>query len=104
VSITVRAAQPRDASALVALASTIAGEEEGWLLADSRWRSASDERRYIRAIQRHPDAALFVAETSAGELIGRLAVMRDPHPASTSPIWDSWSPPRTGAGGSAPHS
>ena len=53
----------------------------GLALADSRWRSAGDERRYIRALQRHPDAALFVAELETGELVGRLSVMRDPHPA-----------------------
>ena len=64
------------------LASAVAGEEEGWLLADARWRSAGDERRYIRALQRHPDAALFVAELPNGELVGRLSLMRDPHPSS----------------------
>ena len=57
--------------------------EEGWLLADSRWRSAGDERRYIRVLQRHPDAALYVAELEDGELVGRLSLMRDPHPASS---------------------
>ncbi len=62
VSVRVRRAVPGDAGALVALASTIAAEEQGWLLADSRWRSVGDERRYIRALQRHPDAALLVAE------------------------------------------
>ena len=82
MTFTVRPAQPRDAAALVTLASTIAAEEEGWLLADSRWRSAGEERHYIRTIQRHPDAALFVAEAGDGELVGRLTVMRDPHPSS----------------------
>jgi RimJ/RimL family protein N-acetyltransferase len=77
----VRPAELRDAERLVALASSIAGEAEGWLLADSRWRSPGDERRYIRALRRHPDAALFVAEAE-GELVGRLSLMRDPHPAS----------------------
>ncbi len=83
VEVLVRAATPQDASALVELASAVAGEQEGWLLADSRWRSAADERRYIRALHRHPDAALFVAELPGGELIGRLSVMRDNHPASS---------------------
>ena len=77
----VRPAEPADAVRLVSLASAVAAEPEGWLLADSRWRSPRDERSYIRALQRHPDAALFVAE-SAGALVGRLSVMRDPHPAS----------------------
>lgn len=82
MSVRVRRAVPGDAGALVALASTIAAEEQGWLLADSRWRSVGDERRYIRALQRHPDASLLVAETADGELVGRLSVMRDPHPSS----------------------
>jgi RimJ/RimL family protein N-acetyltransferase len=82
VNVRVRKAVPGDASALVALASAVAGEEEGWLLADAQWRSAGDERRYVRALQRHRDAALLVAESEDGELVGRLSVMRDPHPSS----------------------
>jgi RimJ/RimL family protein N-acetyltransferase len=82
VSAAVRRASPGDAQALVQLASAVAAEEEGWLLADSRWRSVADERRYIRALQRHPDAALLVAEFAPGELVGRLSLLRDPHPAS----------------------
>jgi len=80
--IVVRRATPGDAPALVALASAVAGEQEGWLLAESRWRSTAEERRYIRALQRHPDAALLVAERNGGDLVGRLSLMRDPHPAS----------------------
>jgi RimJ/RimL family protein N-acetyltransferase len=68
----VRPAQPGDAAALVALAEAVGSEREGWLIADSRWRSAFDERRYLRAVRRHPDAAVF----------GRLSLARDPHPAS----------------------
>jgi RimJ/RimL family protein N-acetyltransferase len=83
VSVSVRRAVPGDAAQVVALASAVATEEEGWLLADARWRSVGDERRYIRALQRHPDAALFVAELDTGELVGRLSLMRDPHPASS---------------------
>ena len=45
------------------------------------WRSVADERRYIRALRRHPDAALLVAELD-GEIVGRLSLARDPHPAS----------------------
>jgi RimJ/RimL family protein N-acetyltransferase len=81
MNVTVRRAVPGDAPELVALASAVASEEEAWLVADSRWRSAGDERRYIRALQRHPDGALYVAELETGELVGRLSVMRDPHPA-----------------------
>ena len=45
------------------------------------WRSAADERRYLRSIQRYPDAAVFVAEDGE-RLVGRLSLSRDPHPAS----------------------
>jgi RimJ/RimL family protein N-acetyltransferase len=83
LNVRVRPALPGDAERLVELATSIAAEPEGWLLADSRWRSAGDERRYIRALQRHPDAALFVAELEDGELVGRLSLMRDPHPSSS---------------------
>ena len=82
MTVTVRRAVPGDAPRLVALASAVASEEAGWLLAESDWRSAGDERRYIRALQRHPDGALLVAEVAGGELVGRLSLMRDPHPAS----------------------
>ena len=71
-----RRAVPGDAAEVVALASAVAAQEEVWLLADARWRSVGDERRYIRALQRHPDAALFVAELDTGELVGRLSLMR----------------------------
>ena len=77
----VRPAQPGDAAALVALAEAVSAEPEGWLLADGRPRSVADERRYLRAVRRYPDAAVFVAE-SDGEIVGRLSVARDPHPAS----------------------
>jgi putative acetyltransferase len=82
MTVRVRPAVPADAGRLVALAAAVASEPEGWLLADARWRSESEERRYIRALQRHPDAALFVAELAGGELVGRLSLMRDPHPSS----------------------
>jgi putative acetyltransferase len=79
--VVVRPAQPSDAAALVALAEAVGAEPEGWLISDSRWRSVGSERRYLRAVRRHPDAAVFVAE-AAGEVVGRLSVARDPHPAS----------------------
>lgn len=77
----IREAQPRDAPALVALAEDIAAEPEGWLISDGGWRTAGDERRYLRALRRYRDAAVFVAETDEG-LVGRLSLGRDPHPAS----------------------
>jgi RimJ/RimL family protein N-acetyltransferase len=79
--VTVRRAGPGDAAALVALAEAVGAEPEGWLISESRWRSAGDERRYLKAVRRHPDAAVFVAEVAA-EIVGRLSVSRDPHPAS----------------------
>jgi RimJ/RimL family protein N-acetyltransferase len=79
--VRIRRAQTGDAAALVALAESVGAEPEGWLISDSGWRSVGDERRYLRTVRRHPDAAVFVAETDAG-VVGRLSVARDPHPAS----------------------
>jgi RimJ/RimL family protein N-acetyltransferase len=81
MSVAIRYAEPYDAPALVELASAVGGEEGGWLISDSTWRSVGDERRYIRAIRRHPDAAVLLAELD-GEIVGRLSLARDPHPAS----------------------
>jgi putative acetyltransferase len=80
-AVTVRRAQPGDATRLVALAEEVGSEPEGWLISERRWRSAGDERRYLKAVRRHPDAAVFVAETDTG-IVGRLSISRDPHPAS----------------------
>jgi len=66
---------------LVALAEAVGGEPGGWLISDSRWRSVGEERRYLRAVRKHPDAAVFVAESERG-VVGRLSIARDPHPAS----------------------
>lgn len=77
----VRYATPSDAGALVALAEHVGREEGRWILGTGPWRSASDERRYLRTIERHPDAAVLVAE-DGGEIVGRLSLSRDPHPAS----------------------
>jgi RimJ/RimL family protein N-acetyltransferase len=79
--VAVRRAQPGDAPALVALAEAVGSEPEGWLISERRWRSVGDERRYLKAVRRHADAAVFVAETEAG-IVGRLSISRDPHPAS----------------------
>ena len=77
----VRHAEPRDAPALVELAEAVASEPEAWLIAEGGWRSAGEERRYLRAIRRSSHAAVLVAEDKA-ELVGRLSISRDPHPAS----------------------
>ena len=79
--IAVRPAEPGDASELVALANAVGREAGDWLLTIDLWRSVADERRYLRAVRRHADAAVFVAVE--GELVvGRLSIARDPHPAS----------------------
>jgi len=78
---TIRPAAAPDAEALVALADAVAGEREAWLITDSSWRSAGEERRYLRALRRYAHAAVFVAETEDG-VVARLSVARDPHPAS----------------------
>ena len=76
-----RRAEPADAAALVELARTVGGEPEGWLISDRSWRSVSEERRYLKALRRYAHAAVFVAE-AGDEVVGRLSVARDPHPAS----------------------
>jgi RimJ/RimL family protein N-acetyltransferase len=77
----IRPAHPRDAGALVALAEEVAAEPGGWLISDGGWRTAADERRYLRALRRHRDAAVFVVE-QGDSIVGRLSLGRDPHPAS----------------------
>jgi RimJ/RimL family protein N-acetyltransferase len=77
----IRQARPRDAGPLVALAEEVASEPEGWLISDGGWRTAADERRYLRSLRRYEDAAVFVAECEDG-IVGRLSLGRDPHPAS----------------------
>ena len=78
---TIRPADPADAASLVDLARRVGSEPEGWLITTSNWRSPGDERRYLKSIRRHAHAAVFVAEAD-GEVVGRLSVGRDPHPAS----------------------
>jgi putative acetyltransferase len=79
----IRRAEPRDAAALTALANDVSGEPEGWLISTrGDWRSAGEERRYLKLLRRYPDAAVFVAEAEEGGIVGRLSVSRDPHPAS----------------------
>ena len=77
----VRRATPHDANALVELAESVGREEGKWILGTGPWRAVADERRYLRTIQRYPDAAVFVAE-DGDTIVGRLSLSRDPHPAS----------------------
>ena len=79
--IRIRRAEPADAPALVRLAEAVGRERERWILASEGWRSIGDERRYLKTVLRHPDAAVFVADDD-GEIVGRLSLARDPHPAS----------------------
>jgi len=93
--LVVRRAQPGDAAALVALAEEVASEPEGWLISAGAWRTPGEERRFLRALRRHSDAAVFVAEVSedigtglvlspsaSNRVVGRMSLGRDPHPAS----------------------
>jgi RimJ/RimL family protein N-acetyltransferase len=80
----VRPADASDAEALTRLAEAVSAEPEGWLIsANGEWRSVGDERRYLKALRRYPNAAVFVAERNDGEVVGRLSLARDTHPAST---------------------
>jgi RimJ/RimL family protein N-acetyltransferase len=79
--VVVRRASPGDAGALVELAEAVASEPEGWLISDGVWRTPGEERRFLRALRRYNDAAVFVAELPEG-IVGRLSLGRDPHPAS----------------------
>jgi RimJ/RimL family protein N-acetyltransferase len=78
----VRRAEPGDAQGLKELGDAVGSEPEGWLVTTNGWRDAADERRYLRAIRRYPNAAVFVAEDD-GLIVGRLSVARDQHPASS---------------------
>jgi RimJ/RimL family protein N-acetyltransferase len=79
--IIIRRAEPGDAQALVELAGDVGGEDGAWLLTSAEWRSITDERRYLRAVRRHPDAAVYLAE-DGDAVVGRLSLARDAHPAS----------------------
>ena len=73
--------EAQDAATLAALAAAVGREPGGWLLNTDGWRSVAEERRYLRALKRHPDAAVFAAEED-GVIVGRLSIARDPHQAS----------------------
>ena len=79
--IAIRRAEPADAGELVALSTAVGKEPGEWLLTTDTWRSPADERRYLRTVRRHPDAAVFVA-VDGDRIVARLSVARDPHPAS----------------------
>jgi len=79
--IAIRFAEPNDAPALVLLAAAIGREPGDWLLTTEETREIADERRYLKAVRRHPDAAVLVA-TDDERVVGRLSLARDPHPAS----------------------
>jgi len=79
--IRIRRAEPSDAASLVALAQAVGSEEGRWILATESWRSVSNERRYLKTVHRHPDAAVIVA-VDGDVVVGRLSLSRDPHPAS----------------------
>jgi RimJ/RimL family protein N-acetyltransferase len=81
MTIQIRPARPEDAAALVELGASIGREPEAWLLNTDGWRSVGEERRYLRALRRHPDAAVFVADDD-GAVVARLSMARDPHSAS----------------------
>jgi RimJ/RimL family protein N-acetyltransferase len=84
VDYAIRHADASDADQLTRLAEAVSGEPEGWLISIAgEWRSAGDERRFLKALRRYPHAAVLVAERGDGTLVGRLSIGRDPHPAST---------------------
>lgn len=79
--LVIRPAEPGDASQLIALASDVGREPGEWLLTTDEWRSVANERRYLRAVRHHADAAVLVA-VEGERIVGRLSLARDPHPAS----------------------
>ncbi len=79
--IEIRKAEPGDAAALVTLAESVGSEAEQWILSTDTWRTIADERRYVKSVYRHPDAAVYVAEEE-GRVLARMSLARDPHPAS----------------------
>ena len=82
MTFVVRPAEPTDAQGVKELGDEVSAEPEGWLATQDGWRSVGDERRYLRAIRRYPHAAVFVAEAEDGQIVGRLSLARDQHPAS----------------------
>jgi RimJ/RimL family protein N-acetyltransferase len=79
--IAIRPAEPSDALELVSLAASVGQEAGEWLLSSETWRPVADERRYLKAVRRNADAAVYVA-LDGDRIVGRLSLARDPHPAS----------------------
>ena len=79
--IRIRPAEQGDAEELVELAQSIGREPGDYLLTTDTWRGVAEERRYVKAVRRSGDAALFVVD-DGGLIVGRLSLARDPHPAS----------------------
>ena len=83
MSVRIREAEAGDADALVRLGRAVSSEDGAWLLTTGGgWRGAGDERRYLKSLRRYADAAVYVAETEEGEIVGRLSLARDTHPSS----------------------
>jgi RimJ/RimL family protein N-acetyltransferase len=80
--VVIRPADPADAAGLVELGRAVGSEPGRWLITSDDWRSAADERRYLKALRRYEHAAVFVAEAADGRIVGRLSLARDQHPAS----------------------
>jgi RimJ/RimL family protein N-acetyltransferase len=80
--VVIRPADPADAAGLVELGRAVGSEPGRWLITTEDWRSAADERRYLKALRRYEHAAVFVAEAADGRIVGRLSLARDQHPAS----------------------
>jgi RimJ/RimL family protein N-acetyltransferase len=78
--VIIRRGEPADAAALVDLANAVSAEPQAWIIS-TEWRGVTEERRFLRVVRRHPDAAVYVADLD-GELVGRLSLARDQHPAS----------------------
>ena len=81
MSVVIRPARPDDAATLVALGTAVGREDGAWLLTSTKWRSISEERRYLRALKRYPHAAVYVAD-DGGRVVARLSLARDTHPSS----------------------
>jgi RimJ/RimL family protein N-acetyltransferase len=79
--VEIRAAEPRDAGALVELSRAVEGEEQGWLVGGPEWRDVGAARRYLRETLRRRDRAVLVAD-GAGDIVGRLSLTRGRHPAT----------------------
>ena len=80
--IVVRRAKPGDAGALVEARRGRRLRARGLADLGRPWRTPGEERRFLRALRRYDDAAVFVAELPTDGIVGRLSLGRDPHPAS----------------------